>query len=89
MIDGVQRVHVGRVVELDAAEEFLRVQDTLFGEHGRVLLLVDLIVLFLHEPRNDPIDRVVLVDRSSDGPLMMSGVRASSMRMESTSSTMA
>ncbi len=63
LVDGVQRVHVRRVVELDPAEEFLGVQDALLGEHGRVLLLVDLVVLLDDELGNDPVDRVELVDR--------------------------
>src|SRR5947209_6799 len=63
LLDAVQRVHVGGVVEIVDAEELLGVGDALFGHDGGVLLLVDLKVGLRDEARDDAIDRVVLVDR--------------------------
>ncbi len=62
LVDGMQGVHVGRVVKLDPAEEFLGVQHALFREDGRVLLLVDLVVGVLDQLGDDAVDGVVLVD---------------------------
>ena len=59
-----------------------------FGEIDGALLLVEL-VIFTRQLRDDLVDGGESPDRSSDGPEMMSGVRASSTRIELTSSTMA
>jgi hypothetical protein len=56
---------------------------------SRAVLLVDGVVGVLLEARDDAVDGVVLVGRLLRRPEMMSGVRASSIRMLSTSSTIA
>ena len=53
------------------------------------MLFIDLIVDVAAEPGNDLVDPVVLVGGFFARPEMISGVRASSIRIESTSSTIA
>ena len=61
--DGVQHVDIRRVVQLDAAEELLCVQDAILCHRCGVLLLVDLVVLVGDQLRDDARRDVVLVGR--------------------------
>ena len=85
---------VRRLVEVLDAEVVLDLVDAPLEDADGALLLVDLVVALagLSSPRSRRCTilrtRVPLVAWSA-GPEMMSGVRASSMRIESTSSTMA
>jgi hypothetical protein len=85
----VEGVDLARVVEVRDAERLLDLGDALFGQDGVSRLLVDGEVGLLLEARDDAVDDVVLFGRLFGGTLMMSGVLASSIRIESTSSTIA
>ena len=89
---GLELVHeVGRhlVVHVLDAERLLDLLDALVGGGDRALLLVDVVVDVALEAPDDAGELVVELGRvGRPGPQMMSGVRASSMRIESTSSTM-
>ena len=59
------------------------------GDRDLVLGLLHLVVLVALQPRRDPRERQYHLAESATMPLMISGVRASSIRIESTSSTIA
>ena len=87
---------VGRLVEVVDAEVVLDLLDAALEDADGALLLVDLVVaaaglqLAALEARGDAWrTRRTTSPAASAGPEMMSGVRASSMRIESTSSTIA
>ena len=86
----VDEVLVDVLVEVVDAERLLDPVDALFGGHDGALRLVDLVVAVALRGLHD---RARTGSRapaaSSARPEMISGVRASSMRIESTSSTMA
>ena len=86
LVDEVRR---DLVVEVLDAERLLDLLDAVLGGGDGALLLVDLVVDVAAEAADDAGELVVELGASATRPQMMSGVRASSMRIESTSSTMA
>jgi len=68
---------------------FLDLLNTGLGWYDGLLLFVNLVVNVTSERPRDGRELVVELGESDAGPEMMSGVRASSMRIESTSSTIA
>ena len=78
------------VVEVVDAERLLDLLDAALGGRHGALLLVDVVVLLGAEAADDGGELVVELRGVGDPrPEMISGVRASSMRIESTSSTIA
>lgn len=71
--------------EAGLAKQVLELLGAFFGEVGGALLLVDFVIAF-DEQRDEGVDRKQRSERSSSGPEMISGVRASLTRIESTSS---
>ena len=90
LVDVVDELDVRRLVEVVDAEQLLHLLDAVVGQHRRVRLLVDGVVDLALEARDQAVDLDVEVGRlPRPAPEMMSGVRASSIRIESTSSTIA
>ncbi len=93
---GLERLHevvdelavLGRVQVLDL-ERALDLVHALLARRDRLALLVDLVVVRRAQRARDLRERVVRVGRLLGRPEMISGVRASSIRIESTSSTIA
>ncbi len=85
VVDG-HVLHVHQVVD---TEEFLRLRDALFGEDHRLSLFVERVVRLVFQAGNETVGARVQVRRLFERPDMISGVRASSIRIESTSSTIA
>ncbi len=83
------------------AQHLFGVLHAVLGEMHLLLLLVDVVIArhrrlvrlavlgLARELGHDAVDAEYNCGESSDGPEMISGVRASSIRIESTSSTMA
>ena len=81
---------VRRLVEVLDAEVVLDLGDAGLEDRDGALLLVDLVVVsFVELARRPWRTRRTTRPRPGSGPEMISGVRASSIRIESTSSTMA
>ena len=86
----VVRQLAGRVgVDVVDAEHGLDLLQAALGGVDGLLRLVHVEVGLGHEADHDARELIVRLGRCVPAPEMMSGVRASSMRMESTSSTMA
>jgi len=89
LVDLVRLGDVLELVDVLDARPLFDLGDALVGECGGLGLLVDRVVVLGDQPGDEPCVRVVLLSGLVALPLMISGVRASSMRMESTSSTIA
>ena len=80
-------VHV--LVQVVETQRFLDLRDAGLGDGDRALALVDLVVVVASKRGTRRANVWYHFALSATMPLMMSGVRASSMRIESTSSTIA
>ena len=89
VVHAVYKLEVVGVIKVIHAEECLGPADTFVGKHGAAGLLVDLDNLFRRgSVFAKAAARSCTSAEPSDAPLIIRGVRASSIRMLSTSSTM-
>ncbi len=87
LVDVVNRLHVRRVVQIAQAEQPLDLADAFFRQRGGPVLFLQRVIDILDQLGNDFVDAVVLIRGLFRGlPEMISGVRASSISIESTSS---
>ena len=76
LLQDVKRLEVGRVVEVGAvtgeqttaSQQLLRALHAVLGEGHAAVLLVEVVVLILAQPRDDLVDHLVVVTRSFTGP---------------------
>ena len=62
-------------------EQFLNLLATLFGQHGNVVFLINRKINILLQLAHCTVHNIIFIGGASAGPDMISGVRASSIRM--------
>ncbi len=89
LVDVMQKLHVVQIAQVVYFEEAFGFADALFRQYRRFRFFVQRIIRFIVQTLCESIRHQIHLGAFLALPDMISGVRASSIRIESTSSTMA